>query len=336
MKKRKTFIIAEAGVNHNGNVGTAKKLIDIAAAAGADAVKFQTFTAEKIVSRHAPKAEYQKKITGKKESQFEMLKRLELSRKDHQALLVHCRQRRVVFLSTAFDIDSVDFLNKLGLSIFKIPSGEITNLPYLRKIGGLKKKVLLSTGMADLREVENALNILIESGTKKERITVLHCTTAYPTPLRDVNLRAMITMRDAFQVNVGYSDHTLGIEIPVAAVAMGATVIEKHFTLGRNMPGPDHSASLETDELRQMIRSIRNVEKALGNQMKKATPSEKKNLAVARRSIIAARDIRKGEVFTEKNTTAKRPGTGLSPMRWDEVLGRKAARKFFTDELIEI
>lgn len=336
MSYTKTFIIAEAGVNHNGDLSIAKKLIDAAAEVGADAVKFQTFTADKIVSRSAPKAKYQRKRTAKGESQFEMLKGLELNSKAHQELLNHCRKKRIVFLSTAFDIESVDFLNKLGLSIFKVPSGEITNLPYLRKIGGLGKKVLMSTGMSDLGEVEDALNVLIEAGTAKENITLLHCTTEYPAPVRDVNLMAMITMREAFQVSVGYSDHTTGTEIPIAAVALGASVIEKHFTLDRSMEGPDHAASLEPQELHDMIRAIRHVEIALGNGFKMVSASEKKNLAIARKSIVAACDIRKGEVFSGINIAAKRPGTGISPMRWDEVLGRKALRDFKTDELIEL
>ena len=332
---KRTFIIAEAGVNHNGSLELAKKMIDVAVEAGADAVKFQTFKAEKVVSRYAPKAEYQKKTTTADESQLEMVKKLELDEVAHEKLLAYCRSRNIQFLSTPFDLESIDLLNKLGLEIFKIPSGEITNLPYLRKIGALKKEIILSTGMANLGEIEAVLDVLTSTGTKLKDITILHCNTEYPTPMQDVNLKAMLTIKAAFTgVNIGYSDHTEGIEVPIAAVAMGATIIEKHFTLDKNLPGPDHKASLEPDELTAMVRAIRNIEKALGSGIKKPSPSESKNMAIARKSIVAAQAIATGEEFTNNNLTAKRPGTGLSPMKWDEVIGRKAEKDYKTDEII--
>jgi len=331
----KTYIIAEAGVNHNGSIKTAKKMINVAAEAGADAVKFQTFKAEKVISKYAQKAEYQKKTTDTSESQFDMVRKLELDEPAHEELFSYCRPRDIQFLSSPFDLDSIDMLNNLGLEIFKIPSGEITNLPYLRKIGALKKEIILSTGMADLGEIENTLDMLIGAGTKLEDITVLHCNTEYPTPIEDVNLKAMLTIRVAFPgVNIGYSDHTLGIEIPITAVAMGATVIEKHFTLDKNMDGPDHKASLDPSELKAMVKAIRNIERAMGNGIKEPSPSELKNRPVVRKSIVAARDIRKGEAFTEENLTVKRPGTGISPMRWDEVIGQVAQKDYEKDELI--
>lgn len=330
----KTFIIAEAGVNHNGSLELAKKMIDAAVDAGADAVKFQTFKAEKVVSRYAPKAEYQKKTTAAEESQLEMIKKLELDAAAHQTLIDYCKKKNIRFLSTAFDLESIDLLNELGLDIFKIPSGEITNLPYLRKIGALKKEIILSTGMADLGEIEDALDVLMEAGTELENITVLHCNTEYPTPMDDVNLRAMLTIAEAFGVRVGYSDHTLGIEVPIAAVALGASIIEKHFTLDKNMKGPDHKASLEPAEIKEMVRAIRNIEKALCGGIKKPSPSELKNKPIARKSIVAACDIRKGESFTEENLTVKRPGTGITPMRWDEVVGKNTSRNFNEDEII--
>jgi len=336
MIENKTFIIAEAGVNHNGNIEIAKKMIEVAKECGADAIKFQTFKAEKVISRYAPKAEYQKQTTGETDSQLEMVKKLELSFDDFVALKEYCDKLNIMFLSTPFDFESIDFLNDLGLEIFKIPSGEITNLPYLEKIGKLGKKVILSTGMADLGEIEDALDILISCGTKKENITVLHCNTEYPTPYEDVNLLAMLTIKEAFKVKVGYSDHTLGIEIPIAAVALGASVIEKHFTLDKNMEGPDHKASLEPHELKAMIDAIVNIEKALGNGMKKPSKSELKNKDIVRKSIVAKREIKKGEIFTEDNITVKRPGTGISPMRWYEVLGKVAPKDYKEDELIKI
>jgi N,N'-diacetyllegionaminate synthase len=336
MMKNKTFIIAEAGVNHNGSIEIAKKMIEVAKECGADAIKFQTFKAEKVISRYAPKAEYQKQTTGEPDSQLEMVKKLELSFDDFVALKEYCDKLNIMFLSTPFDFESIDFLNDLGLKIFKIPSGEITNLPYLEKIGKLGKNVILSTGMADLGEIEDALDILISCGTKKENITVLHCNTEYPTPYEDVNLLAMLTIKEAFKVKVGYSDHTLGIEIPIAAVALGASVIEKHFTLDKNMEGPDHKASLEPYELKAMIDAIRNIEKALGNGIKKPSKSELKSKDIVRKSIVARREIKKGEIFTEDNITVKRPGTGISPMRWYEVLGKVAPKDYKEDELIEI
>jgi len=330
----KTFIIAEAGVNHNGSVEMAFQLIDVAAASGADAVKFQTFKAEKIIAANAAKAGYQKDTTGIDESQLEMVKKLELDETAHTRLYQYCQHKGIQFLSTPFDLESIDLLNRLGLEIFKIPSGEITNLPYLRKLGALKKRLILSTGMANLGEIEAALNVLTESGTPMEKITVLHCNTEYPTPFEDVNLRAMLTIGHAFGVAVGYSDHTAGIEVAVAAVALGAAVLEKHFTLDRNLPGPDHRASLEPHELTAMISGIRNIEKALGTGIKKPSLSELKNKPVARKSIVAATPIKEGETFTEMNITVKRPGTGITPMRWDEIIGRKAGRDYKTDEII--
>lgn len=330
----KVFIIAEAGVNHNGNLALAKKLIDVATDAGADAIKFQTFKADKIVVKSAQKADYQKQATNKGESQYEMIKKLELNETMHGELIAHCKAKNIIFLSTPFDYDSIELLDSLGLKIFKIPSGEITNLPYLRKIGSFGKRVILSTGMANLGEIEAALDVLVASGTKKENITVLHATTEYPCPLDEVNLRAMQTISQAFGVDVGYSDHTLGIEIPIAAVAMGASVIEKHFTLDRGMEGPDHKASLEPKELSAMVSAIRNVEKAMGDGIKKATASETKNMQVARKSIVAAKPIKKGEIFTTENIAVKRPGSGISPMRWDEIVGSMAHRDYEEDELI--
>jgi N,N'-diacetyllegionaminate synthase len=332
----KTQIIAEAGVNHNGDLDTALRLIDVAAKAGADLVKFQTFKADRLVSAHAPKAEYQTCTTDAGESQHTMIRRLELDRGMHQSLIDRCLSRNISFFSTGFDVESIDLLAELGLDRFKIPSGEITNLPYLRHVGRYAKPVILSTGMANMGEVEAALAVLEEAGTPREQITLLHCSSAYPTPMSDVNLRAMISMRDAFGVAVGYSDHTPGIEVPIAAVALGATVIEKHFTLDRNLPGPDHRASLEPDELNAMVRAIRNIEHALGDGIKRARVREAKNIPVARKSIVAARAIPAGEVFSETNLTVKRPGTGISPMRWDELLGRRAPRDFAPDEMIEL
>lgn len=329
------FIIAEAGVNHNGSIELAKKLIDVASEAGADAVKFQTFKTENLVSRNAQKAQYQKDTTNAKESQFEMIKKLELDADTHIELIEYCKTKNIMFLSTPFDLDSVDLLNDLGLEIFKIPSGEITNLPYLRKIGSLNKEIILSTGMANMKEIEDALAVLTISGTLKKNITVLHANTMYPTPMRDVNLNAMLSIANKFDVDYGYSDHTLGIEVGIAAVAMGASVIEKHFTLENTMDGPDHKASLEPDELMAMVKSIRNIEVALGNDVKEASESEKPNMAAARKSIVASKGIKKGELFTEKNLSIKRPGDGISPMKWDEILGSKANKNYVEDELIQ-
>ena len=332
----KTLIIAEAGVNHNGDLKMAKQLIDTAAEAGADLVKFQSFKASSLVTRLAEKADYQNQNTNNKESQYEMLCQLELSTEMHDELISYCAIRDIGFFSTGFDIESIDLLMSLGQDCIKIPSGEITNLPYLRHIGGLGKTVIFSTGMATLGEIEAAIEVLEQAGTLRSKITVLHCTTEYPTPMAEVNLSAMQNIHSAFGVSVGYSDHTSGIEVAIAAVALGASVIEKHFTLDRNLPGPDHKASLEPKELKAMVAAIRNIEVALGDGLKRITPSETKNKPIARKSLVAMQDIIKGEVFTEKNLTTKRPGTGISPMRWDEVIGRKAHRNFSEDELIDL
>jgi N,N'-diacetyllegionaminate synthase len=331
-----TLIIAEAGVNHDGNLVKALHLIDAAATAGADLVKFQTFQADRLVTVNARKAAYQERAGSAGETQHGMLKRLELSRTDHEQLLAHCRAKGIGFLSTGFDTESVDYLVQLGIDRIKVPSGELTNLPYMRHVGALGLPIILSTGMAWLEEVGAALDVLIAAGTPRQRITVLHCNTGYPTPMMDVNLRAMQTIRTAFDVEVGYSDHTFGIEVAIAAAALGASVIEKHVTLDRELPGPDHKASLEPDELAAMVLTIRHVEQALGDGIKRPSPSEIANLPVTRKSIVAACAIRAGERFTPSNLAVKRPGTGLSPMRWDEVLGRKAPRDFASDEMIEL
>jgi N,N'-diacetyllegionaminate synthase len=329
------FIIAEAGVNHNGSIDLAKQLIDVAVDAGVDAVKFQTFKAKNLVSKHSPKAEYQKQTTDVNESQFDMIKKLELDADIHKELITYCQEKNIMFLSTPFDSESIDLLSDLGLQIFKIPSGEITNLPYLRHIGSLDKQVVLSTGMSNLNEVGDALTVLINSGTSKENITVLHANTMYPTPMEDVNLNAMLTMQREFSVAVGYSDHTLGIEVDIAAVAMGASIIEKHFTLDKTMDGPDHRASLEPEELKAMVSSIRNIEKALGDYEKKPSLSENVNINIARKSIVANQIIKKGELLSKKNITTKRPGSGINPMKWDVVIGTIAIRDFLEDENIE-
>lgn len=328
------FIIAEAGVNHNGSLEIAKTLIDVAAQSGADAVKFQTFKADKLVSKTAQKASYQKQMTDADESQYAMIKKLELDERAHHQLIDYCAQKNILFLSTPFDHESIDLLADLGMEIFKIPSGEITNLPYLRHIGSLQKEVILSTGMATLDEIDGALHVLTTAGTAKEHITVLHATTEYPCPMDEVNLRAMQTIRDTFDIRVGYSDHTRGIEVPIAAAAMGASVIEKHFTLDREMEGPDHKASLEPDELIEMVHAIRNIEKALGDGIKRPSPSELKNIPIARKSIVASRAIAEGERLSEENITIKRPGNGISPMRYDEIIGTVASKNYDEDEAI--
>lgn len=329
------FIIAEAGVNHNGSIELAKKLIDVAVEAGVDAVKFQTFKAEKLVSKSAQKAEYQKEnMSDSDDSQFNMLKKLELDIETHHELIKYCNSKNIMFLSTPFDHDSIELLSDLGLEIFKVPSGEITNLPYLRHIGSVNKKVILSTGMADMGEIEDALDVVMNAGTLKENITVLHANTMYPTPMEDVNLNAMLTIGTAFDVAYGYSDHTLGIEVDIAAVAMGASCIEKHFTLDKTMQGPDHKASLEPYELIEMVKAIRNIELALGSSVKKPSNSETPNMKVARKSLVAKVTIKKGETITEANLAIKRPGNGISPMRWDEVVGTVASKDYFEDELI--
>lgn len=330
----KVLIIAEAGVNHNGSLYNAKKLVDVAKAAGVDIVKFQTFDVDSMTSKNADMAEYQKENIGKVKSQKEMLLELTLSKDEFRSLSEYCIEQNIKFLSTPFDIESIYFLNELGCDIWKIPSGEITNYPYLVEIAKTGKPIILSTGMCELDEIEAALNLLKENGAGE--VSLLHCTTEYPTPYEDVNLKAMQTLKDKFGLRVGYSDHTKGIEVPIAAVAMGATIIEKHFTLDKNMEGPDHKASLEPDELKAMVDSIRNIEKALGNGVKKPANSEIKNIAIARKSIVAKCDITEGEIFTEDNITTKRPGNGISPMKWNDVLGTKAIRAFGEDELIEI
>lgn len=331
---KKVFIIAEAGVNHNGSIELAKQLIDKGAEAGVDAVKFQSFKADKLVTVNAEKADYQKANMGNnKDNQYEMIKKLELDYDKHQELMDYATEKGVVFLSSAFDLESIDLLVELDLSVFKIPSGEITNLPYLRKIARTKKPIILSTGMASMGEIEDAIRILKDNGSKE--ITVLHCNTEYPTPMNDVNLTAMNTIKEAFKVNIGYSDHTLGIEIPIAAVALGAEVIEKHFTLDKTMEGPDHKASLEPKELQEMVRSIRNIEMALGDGIKTPTVSERKNKPIARKSIVAKSMINIGEAYSEENLDIKRPGTGISPMLWDDIIGTIANKNYQIDELIE-
>lgn len=330
----RVFIIAEAGVNHNGSIALAKKLVDAAAAAGADAVKFQTFRADRLISKEAPKAAYQKQTTDASETQYEMIKKLELDLEAHKELIRHCHHAGIQFLSTPFDLESIDLLLDLGMELFKIPSGEITNFPHLRKIGQLHKRVILSTGMADLAEIEAALHVLIDAGTAREQITVLHCTSEYPAPMDEVNLRAMVTIREALHIDVGYSDHTRGIEIPIAATALGAKVIEKHFTLDRNLPGPDHKASLEPAELHAMIAAIRNVEQALGDGIKRIAACEENNRLLIRKSIVAAMPIHRGEPFTEANLTVMRPGDGISPVAWDEIIGQVASKNFSVGEKI--
>jgi N,N'-diacetyllegionaminate synthase len=331
----KTLIIAEAGVNHNGDLGLAKQLIDAAAEAGVDLVKFQSFNASRLVTRTAKKADYQTKTTDGKETQHDMLLRLELTEAMHHELIAHCATRNIGFFSTGFDIESIDLLLSLGQDHFKIPSGEITNLPYLRHIGQLGKNTILSTGMATFGDIEAAIDVLERAGTPRTSITVLHCTTEYPTPMGEVNLRAMQSIQVAFGVAVGYSDHTQGIEVAIAAVALGATVIEKHFTLDRNLPGPDHQASLEPAELKAMVAAIRNIEVALGDGIKRLTASEARNKPIARKSLVASKLIKIGDRFSAENMTTKRPGTGISPMMWDEVVGRFASHEFKADQLID-
>ncbi len=329
----KIFIIAEAGDNHNGSLELAFQLVDKAAEAGADCVKFQTFVTEEVISKRAEKAEYQKESTGAEESQYEMVKKLELSFENFRELQQYAQEKGLTFLSTPFDIPSVDFLESIHVPYFKIPSGEITNLPYLIRIAQTGRDIILSTGMAELDEIEAAVRILKEHGAGE--ISLLHCNTEYPTPMEDVNLRAMLTLKEKFGVRVGYSDHTKGIEVPIAAAALGAEIIEKHFTLDHNMEGPDHKASLEPDELKAMVDGIRNIEKAMGSGIKTASSSEKKNIDIARKSIVARKKIVKGETLTEENLAVKRPGNGISPMKWYEVIGTMAVRDFDEDEMIE-
>jgi len=333
-----TIIIAEAGVNHNGSIELAKQLVDKAVEAGVDYIKFQTFKASKLVTKAAKQAEYQQKNIGKEgDSQYQMLKKLELSPEDHEVLIAYCKDKGIRFFSTAFDFDSIEYLHSLNLGLWKIPSGEVTNYPFLKRIAAFNEPTILSTGMCDMVDVRAAVDALYKNGLSKENLILLHCNTEYPTPFEDVNLKAMDVLRKEFGVEVGYSDHTKGIEVPIAAVALGATVIEKHFTLDLNMEGPDHKASLEPDELKAMVSAIRNIEMAVGGDgTKHVSESEKKNIAIARKSIVAACDIKAGEVFTEQNLTVKRPGNGISPMRWEEVLGQTAKRDFNEDELIEL
>ncbi len=333
----RVIIIAEAGVNHNGDITIAKKLIDEAVVAGVDYIKFQTFKAENLVTKDAAKAEYQIENTKEGGSQFAMLKKLELSHEQHEELIAYCNQKNIKFFSTAFDLESMQYLKDIGLDLVKIPSGEITNLPYLRLAAKLFRKVILSTGMATMQEIKDAVNVFTDNGISKENITVLHCTTEYPTPMADVNLKAMNAIANEMHTAVGYSDHTEGIEVPVAAVALGAVVIEKHFTLDKTMEGPDHKASLEPDELTAMVKAIRNIEHAIsGSGIKEPAASEIKNITIGRKSIIAKKEIKQGEIFTEENLTVKRPGTGISPMKWDEVMGKAAVKDFKEDEIISL
>lgn len=332
-----TIIIAEAGVNHNGSIELAKLLIDEAVESGVDYIKFQTFKSENLVTKTAKQADYQKKNIGDSDnSQYHMLKKFELSEEQHFELIEYCNKKGIKFFSTAFDMDSIDFLTSLNLGLWKIPSGELTNYPYVKKIASFGEHVILSTGMSSTEEISDTVNLLVSCGLPKEKITILHCNTEYPTPMCDVNLLAMNSIKKQFQTEIGYSDHTVGIEVPIAAVALGAKVIEKHFTLDRNLPGPDHKASLEPSELKAMVSAIRNIEQALGSEEKKVSSSEMKNKAVARKSIVAAKAIKAGEMFSEENLTVKRPGIGISPMKWESVIGQVAIRDFEQDELIEL
>ena len=332
-----TIIIAEAGVNHNGSIELAKLLIDEAVESGVDYIKFQTFKSENLVTRTAKQADYQKKNIGDSDnSQYNMLKELELSEEQHFELIEYCNKKGIKFFSTAFDMDSIDFLTSLNLGLWKIPSGELTSYPYVKKIASFGEPVILSTGMSSTEEISDTVNLLVSCGLPKEKITILHCNTEYPTPMCDVNLLAMNSIKKRFQTEIGYSDHTVGIEVPIAAVALGAKVIEKHFTLDRNHPGPDHKASLEPSELKAKVSAIRNIQQALGSEEKKVSSSEMKNKAVARKSIVAAKAIKAGEMFSEENLTVKRPGIGISPMKWESVIGQVAIRDFEQDELIEL
>jgi len=337
LKQNKVIVIAEAGVNHNGDMAKARALIDKGAEAGVDYVKFQTFKAGNLVTKQAKRAAYQDRNTQDNDTQYEMLKKLELSQAVHQELIEYCAKKGVQFLSTGFDVESLEFLARLGITIAKVPSGEITNLPYLRKVAVLFPEVILSTGMATITEIKDAVKVLIDNGVNKDKITVLHCNTEYPTPMEDVNLQAMLHIQQEVGVAIGYSDHTLGIEVPIAAVALGASIIEKHFTLDKTLPGPDHKASLEPDELTAMVSAIRNIEKAVGGSgLKEVSISEAKNKPIARKSIVASKSIKKGDFFTEENITVKRPGIGISPMQWDDVIGKTAKKDFEEDDLIEL
>lgn len=333
----KVIIIAEAGVNHNGSLEKAKLLVDVASEAGVDFVKFQSFKADKLVSPDAQKADYQKKNIGDNDdNQFQMLRELELSEKDHDELLEYCNQKNVAFFSTAFDVDGLSYLDSLGLNLFKVPSGEITNYPYLRKLAELRKPVILSTGMSNLSDIEKALEVL-EQGIDRSMITILHCNTEYPTPMEDVNLKAMTTIESHFNTSVGYSDHTMGIEVPIAAVALGARVIEKHFTLDRELPGPDHKASLEPNELIEMVRTIRNIEQAIsGSGIKEPSSSEKRNISIARKSIHTKKDLKKGSILKEEDLIPLRPGDGISPMEWENIIGKELLVDYSTFQKIQL
>ena len=333
---RNVLIIAEAGVNHNGDYELAKQLVIKAKEAGADYVKFQTAKPELVISKFAEMAEYQKTNTGKVESQLDMCKKIHLKLTDYAPLKAYCEEVGIKFISTPFDLVSIDVLESLDMDFWKIPSGEITDYPYLVKIAKTQRPVVMSTGMCEVEEIRDALKVLLDNGLTKDKISLLHCNTEYPTPMKDVNLRAMLELKEEFGVRVGYSDHTQGIEVPIAAVAMGAEIIEKHFTLDHNMPGPDHKASLEPQELKAMVTAIRNIEQAMGDKHKHVSDSERKNIAIARKSIIASKDIKEGEIFSEENLTVKRPGNGINPMRWNEIIGKTAVRDFTEDELIEL
>tara|TARA_Y100000590_G_C15647712_1_gene987551 strand:+ start:279 stop:1283 length:1005 start_codon:yes stop_codon:yes gene_type:complete len=334
MKKTKTLIIAEVGPNHNGSLRLAYKYIDVCKKIGADVVKFQTSVPHLHISKFAEMAKYQIRNCNYKSSQLKMAEKISLPLKDFIKLKKYCYKKKIGFLSTPFDFKSIELLNNIKLKCFKIPSGEITNLPYLRKIGKLNKKIIISTGMSNVKEIEKAIRVLTKSGTKKNKISILHCNTEYPTPFEDVNLNVIKSLRKKFKCPIGYSDHTVGIEIPIAAVALGASIIEKHITLNKNMKGPDHKASIEPRDFKKMINGIRIIEKCLGSSVKKPSPSEIKNISIARKSIVASRKIKKGEIFTIKNLTIKRPGTGLSPMLWDKILGKKSPRDYIEDQLI--
>ena len=332
----KTFIIAEIGINHNGSLRLAKKMIDLAAKTGADGVKFQTYKTENLVTQNAPKTKYQiNNLKGKKKI-FHILKKCEFSEKDFKLLKKRCKKKKIEFLSSAFDLDSIKLLKKLGLNKWKIPSGEINNYPYLKEIGKINKEIMLSTGMSNLEEIKTAMKILQKSGTNKKKITILHCSTDYPAKYHDLNLKALITMKKKFRTKIGYSDHSLGIEVPIAATAMGAQVIEKHFTLNKNMKGVDHKASLDFKEFKNMVLAIRNIESALGSYNKILSFNEKKNLLIVRKSIVASKNIKKGEVFSNNNITTKRPGYGLSPMQWNKLKGKKSKKNFKKDQFIII
>ena len=335
MRKKKIFIIAEAGVNHNGSLKKLLRLINAAKKAGADAIKFQTFKAENIVTTHASKAEYQKNLTSKKETQFQMLKKLELTHKMHLACLAECKKKKIIFISSAFDIESLLYLKKFRLNYFKVPSGEITNFPYLEVLGKLKKKIILSTGMSNINEIDKAIKTLAKHGTNKKNITLMQCTSAYPAPYEEINLNTIKTLRNKFKLNIGFSDHSLGVQAGIAAAALGATIIEKHLTLNKNLKGPDHKASLDPKEFRFLVHSIRVVEKASGNKIKKITQSEKKNISIVRKSIVAIKNIRKEDKFSKLNISCKRPGTGISPIFFSKFLGKKSNRNYKKDDFIE-